>query len=56
MLTEIREIVIIIGISITFIMLFISTTLMINVSLRIRKLTNYVEQTLEEISGIRKKV
>ena len=56
MLTEIRDIVIIIGISITFIMLFISTTLMINVFLKIRKLTNYVEHTLEEISGIRKKV
>ena len=56
MLTEIRDIIIIIGISLSFIMLLISTTLIINVFLRIKKLVNYVEGSLEEISDIRKKV
>ena len=56
MLSEIRDILIIIGISISFIMLLISTTLIINVFLKLRKLANYVENSLEEISDIRKKV
>jgi len=56
MLTEIRDIIIIIGISISFVMLLISTTLIINVFLKIKKLVNYVEGSLEEISDIRKKV
>ena len=56
MLTEIRDIIIIIGISLSFIMLLISTTLIINVFLKIKKLVNYVEGSLEEISDIRKKV
>ena len=56
MLTEIRDIIIIIGISLSFIMLLISTTLIINVFLKIKKLVNYVEGSLEEISNIRKKV
>ena len=37
-------------------MLLISTTLIINVFLKIKKLVNYVEGSLEEISDIRKKV
>ena len=56
MLTEIRDIIIIIGISLSFIFLLISTTLIINVFLKIKKLVNYVEGSLEEISDIRKKV
>ena len=56
MLTEIRDIIIIIGISLSFILLLISTTLIINVFLKIKKLVNYVEGSLEEISDIRKKV
>ena len=56
MLSEIRDILIIIGISISFIMLLISTTLIINVFLKLRKLANYVESSLEEISDIRRKV
>ena len=56
MLTEVRDIIIIIGISISFIMLLISTTLIINVFLKLRKLANYIENSLEEISDIRKKV
>ena len=56
MLTEVRDIIIIIGISISFIMLLISTTLIINVFLKLRKLANYVENSLEEISDIRRKV
>ena len=56
MLTEVRDITIIIGITISFIMLLISTTLIINVFLKLRKLANYVENSLEEISDIRRKV
>ena len=56
MLSEVRDIIIIIGISITFIMLLISTTLIISVFLKLRKLANYVENSLEEISDIRRKV
>ena len=56
MLNDIRDIIIIIGISISFIMLLISTTLIINVFLKLRKLANYVENSLEEISDIRRKV
>ena len=56
MLTEVRDIIIIIGISLSFIMLLISTTLIINVFLKIKKLVNYVEGSIEEISDIRKKV
>ena len=55
MLTEVRDIIIIIGITLSFIMLLISTTLIINVFLRIKKLVNYVEGSLEEISDIRKR-
>tara|TARA_S200000501_G_scaffold355014_1_gene376263 strand:- start:5039 stop:5335 length:297 start_codon:yes stop_codon:yes gene_type:complete len=56
MLTEIRDIIIIIGITLSFIMLLISTILLINLFLKIKKLINYIEGSLEEISGIRKKV
>ena len=56
MLTEIRDIIIIIGISISLIMLLISTTLMIIVLLKFKRLANYIEGSLEEISDIRKKV
>tara|TARA_E500000075_G_C6843399_1_gene246306 strand:- start:426 stop:719 length:294 start_codon:yes stop_codon:yes gene_type:complete len=56
MLTEIRDIVIIVGISITFVMLLVTSILVINLFLKIRRLTNYIENSLEEISDIRKKV
>ena len=56
MLTEIRDIIIIIGISLSFILLLISTTLIFYVFLKINKLVNYVEGSIEEISDIRKKV
>ena len=50
MLTEIRDIVIIIGITVTFIMLIVSTTIITVIFLKIRKLVNYIESSLEEIS------
>ncbi len=56
MLTDIRDIIIIIGISLSFIMLLISTTLIITVFLKIRKLANYIESSIEEVSDIRRKV
>ena len=56
MLTEIRDIVIIIGITFTFIMLLVSTTIITVIFLKIRKLVNYIESSLEEISDVRKKV
>ena len=56
MLTEIRDIVIIIGITVTFIMLLVSTTIITVIFLKIRKLVNYIESSLEEISDLRKKV
>ena len=56
MLTEIRDIAIIIGITVTFIMLLVSTTIITVIFLKIRKLVNYIESSLEEISDVRKKV
>tara|TARA_B100001093_G_C26187545_1_gene742519 strand:+ start:294 stop:590 length:297 start_codon:yes stop_codon:yes gene_type:complete len=56
MLTEIRDIVLIIGITFTFIMLLVSTTIITVIFLKIRKLVNYIESSLEEISDVRKKV
>ena len=55
MLTEIRDIVIIVGISITFVMLLVTSILVINLFLKIRRLTNYIENSLEEISELLKK-
>ena len=56
MLTEIRDIVIIFGISTSFLLLLISTILIVSTFLKIRKLTIFIENSLEEISDIRKKV
>ena len=56
MLTDIRDIVIIFGISASFLLLLVTTILIISTFLKIRKLTNFIENSLEEISDIRKKV
>ena len=56
MLTDIRDIVIIFGISASFLLLLISTLLIASTFLKIRKLTIFIENSLEEISDIRKKV
>ena len=56
MLTDIRDIIIIIGISSSFLLLLISTILVIKTFLKIRKLTRFIENSLEEISDIRNKV
>ena len=56
MLTDIRDIIIIIGISSSFLLLLISTILAINTFLKIRKLVRFIENSLEEISEIRNKV
>ena len=56
MLTDIRDIVIIFGISTSFLLLLISTILIVSTFLKIRKLTIFIENSLEEISDIRKKV
>jgi len=56
MLTDIRDIIIIIGISSSFLLLLISTILVIKTFLKIRKLTKFIENSLEEISEIRNKV
>ena len=56
MLTDIRDIIIIIGISSSFLLLLISTILVINTFLKIRKLVRFIENSLEEISEIRNKV
>ena len=56
MLTDIRDIIIIIGISASFLLLLISTILVVITFLKIRKLTKFIENSLEEISDIRKKV
>ena len=56
MLTDIRDIVIIFGISASFLLLLITTILIISTFSKIRKLTNFIENSLEEISDIRKKV
>ena len=56
MLTDIRDIIIIFGISASFLLLLISTILVVSTFLKIRKLTKFIENSLEEISDIRKKV
>ena len=56
MLTDIRDIIIIFGVSASFLLLLISTILVVNTFLKIRKLTKFIENSLEEISDIRKKV
>ena len=56
MITDIRDIVIIFGISASFLLLLISTILIVSTFLKIRKLTIFIENSLEEISDIRKKV
>ena len=56
MLTDIRDIIIIFGVSSSFLLLLISTVLVINTFLKIRKLTRFIENSLQEISDIRNKV
>ncbi len=56
MLTDIRDIIIIFGISISFLLLLISTILIVITFLKIRKITKFIENSLSEISDIRKKV
>ena len=56
MLTDLRDIIIIFGISSSFLLLLISTILVINTFLKIRKLVRFIENSLEEISEIRNKV
>ena len=56
MLTDIRDIIIIFGVSASFLLLLISTILVLSTFLKIRKLTKFIENSLEEISDIRKKV
>ena len=56
MLTDIRDIIIIFGVSASFLLLLISTILVVSTFLKIRKLTKFIENSLEEISDIRKKV
>ena len=56
MLTDIRDIIIIFGVSASFLLLLISTILVVSTFLKIRKLTRFIENSLEEISDIRKKV
>ena len=56
MLTDIRDIIIIFGISFSTLLLVISTILVIKIFLKIRKLTRFIENSLEEISELRNKV
>ena len=56
MLTDIRDIIIIFGISISFLLLLISTILIVITFLKIRKITKFIENSLSEISDIRKKM
>jgi len=56
MLTDIRDIIIIIGISLSFIFLLITTILITSVFIKIRRLANYIEESLEEITDLRKKI
>ena len=56
MLSDIRDIIIIFGISTSFLLLLISTILIVSTFQKIRKLTKFIENSFEEISDIRKKV
>ncbi len=56
MLTDVRDIIIIIGISLSFVLLLASTILITSVFIKIRKLVRYIEESLEEITDLRKKI
>ena len=56
MLTDVRDIIIIIGISLSFVLLLVSTILITSVFIKIRKLVRYIEESLEEITDLRKKI
>tara|TARA_Y100001970_G_scaffold171219_1_gene209298 strand:+ start:248 stop:544 length:297 start_codon:yes stop_codon:yes gene_type:complete len=56
MLTDVRDIIIIIGISLSFVLLLASTILITSVFIKIRKLVTYIEESLEEITDLRKKI
>tara|TARA_B100000941_G_scaffold262281_1_gene214932 strand:+ start:3277 stop:3570 length:294 start_codon:yes stop_codon:yes gene_type:complete len=56
MLTDIRDIIIIFGISLNLLLLLISTTLIINIFVKFRRLVRFIENSIEEISDIRSRV
>ena len=56
MLTDVRDIIIIIGISLSFVLLLASTILITSVFIKIRRLVRYIEESLEEITDLRKKI
>ena len=56
MLTDVRDIIIIIGISLSFVLLLASTILITSVFIKIRKLVRYIEESFEEITDLRKKI
>tara|TARA_B100000579_G_scaffold422240_1_gene424029 strand:+ start:492 stop:788 length:297 start_codon:yes stop_codon:yes gene_type:complete len=56
MLTDVRDIIIIIGISLSFVLLLASTILITSVFIKIRKLVRYIEDSLDEITDLRKKI
>ena len=56
MLTDVRDIIIIIGISLSFVLLLVSTILITSVFIKIRKLVRYIEESFEEITDLRKKI
>ena len=56
MLDDLRDIIIIIGITSSLVLLIISTSLIISVFLKIRRLARFIENSVEEISDIRNKV
>ncbi len=56
MLTDIRDIIIIFGISASFLLLLLSTILIVSTFLKIRKLTKFIENSLQEVSDIKRKV
>ena len=56
MIEEIRDFIIIIGVTISLLMLLISTILILIIFLKVRRLVNYIENSIEDISSIRKKI
>ena len=56
MLTDVRDIIIIIGVSLSFVLLLASTILITSVFIKIRKLVRYIEDSLDEITDLRKKI
>ena len=56
MLTDMRDIIIIFGISLNLLLLLISTTLIINIFVKFRRLVRFIENSIEEISDIRSRV